>query len=61
MSKVFDGPYKNVPKFMLEMEDYTIAERKKVEKYYLYYAYCPKCARKYGHNFIVILAKLAPS
>jgi len=43
------------------MDDYAIAERKKIAKYYLFYAYCPKCAKKYKHNYIVVLAEIAPS
>lgn len=58
VSKVFDGPYNDIPKYMIEMEDYVLSLGKKVDKYYFYYTTCPKCAKKYGHNYIVALGKL---
>jgi len=58
MSRVFDGPYNQVPKYIKEMDGYLAAHKMKAKKYYFYYAYCPKCARKYGHNFIVVIAEI---
>lgn len=58
MSKVFDGPYNQVPKYMNEMNDYLKTQNLKAKKHYFYYAYCPKCAKKYGHNYIVDVAEL---
>lgn len=58
MSKVFDGPYNQVPKYIKEMEGYLASLKMKAKKYYFYYAYCPKCAKKYGHNYIVALAEV---
>jgi len=31
---------------------------KRLRKMYLYYTTCPKCAKKYGKNYIVILAEI---
>lgn len=58
ISKVFDGPYNNVPSYMKEMNEYLASVNKAAKKYYFYYAYCPKCAKKYGHNYIVALAEV---
>jgi hypothetical protein len=58
ISKVFDGPYNNVPKFMKEMNGYLASLRKTAKKHYFYFAYCPKCAKKYGHNLIVDIAEV---
>ncbi len=58
MSKVFDGPYNGVPKYIKEMDGYLASLKMKAKKYYFYYAYCPKCAKKYGHNFIVAFAEV---
>ncbi|MBL7856313.1 MAG: hypothetical protein JNM57_01390 [Cyclobacteriaceae bacterium] len=59
MSKVFDGPYSSVPTFMKEMNEYLTRLKMKAKKYYFYYAYCPKCSKKYGHNYIVAIAEVA--
>lgn len=58
MSKVFDGPYNHVPKFIKEMDSYLASLKMKAKKYYFYYAYCPDCAKKYGHNYIVAVAEV---
>lgn len=56
MSLVFDGAYNKVPEYIREMDGYLASMKIKAKKYYFYYAYCPKCAKKYGHNYIVALA-----
>lgn len=58
MSKVFDGPYNQVPKYIKETDGYLASLKMKAKKYYFYYAYCPKCAKKYGHNYIVAFAEV---
>jgi len=58
MTKVFDGPYSNVPKWIGEMDKFLAGQNKKAEKYYFYYTTCPKCAKKWGHNYVVVFAKI---
>ncbi|MEI7616558.1 MAG: hydrolase, partial [Actinomycetota bacterium] len=58
MIKVFDGPYNCVPKWIKEMDQYVEDKGKEVKQYYFYYTTCPKCAKKYGHNYVVIFAKI---
>jgi len=58
ISKVFDGPYRNVPKWMKEMENYVAVMGKTTRNYYFYYTTCPKCAKLYGHNYIVAFAQV---
>ena len=58
MSKVFDGAYKEVPKFIKRMGAYLNKQHKKAKNYYLHYAYCPKCAKEAGHNYMVLLAEV---
>jgi effector-binding domain-containing protein len=58
MSKVFDGPYKDIPKYIKIMEEYLHKNNKTAKKYYFYYTTCPKCAKKYGHNYIVAFAEV---
>ena len=58
MTKVFDGPYNGVPRYMKEMDAHLAGNGKKALKYYFHYASCPKCAKKYGHNYIVAFAQV---
>lgn len=58
LSKVFDGPFNAIPKYVKEMDEYVLKKGEKVLDYYFYYTTCPKCAKKYGHNYIVAFAKI---
>jgi hypothetical protein len=58
MGKVFDGSYSAIPKFMKQMDEYLAGGNKKAKKYYVHYAYCPKCAKKYGHNHMILFAEI---
>ena len=59
VSKVFDGPYKDVPKFMKEMDGYLAQSGEKAKKYFIHYSYCPKCSKEYGHNYMTFFAEIA--
>jgi len=58
LSKVFDGPYNDVPKWIKEMTPYIASKGKSVKKWFFYYTTCPKCARKYHHNYVVAFAEV---
>ena len=61
ISRVFDGPYNSIPKHLKEMEKYLEEKGKKVESnkdYYVHYAHCPKCAKDFGHNYMILFAKV---
>lgn len=56
--KVFEGSFSQMRKFVKEMQEYVGKKNKTAEKMYFYYPYCPKCAKKYGKNYVVIYAKV---
>lgn len=58
IAKVFAGPYQAVPKFIKQMNAYLAAQGKKAKDYYIHYAYCPKCAKQYGDNYMIIFAQV---
>lgn len=58
LSKVFDGPYNAVPKWIKEMDEFVASQGRMTQKYYFYYTTCPKCAKKYGHNYVVAFAQV---
>ncbi|HID74854.1 MAG TPA: hypothetical protein EYP56_02540 [Planctomycetaceae bacterium] len=58
LTKVFEGPYRQVGQWMTEMQDYVRARGKTLEKLYCYYTTCPKCAGKYGKNYVVLVAQV---
>jgi len=61
LSKAFEGDYSNMGKWVEEMKGLVAEET--VErpalglKMYFYYPTCPKCAKKYGKNYVIIMAK----
>lgn len=58
LTKVFEGPYKNVGEWMKEMREYVLQKDKELKMMYAYYTTCPKCAKKYGKNYVVLLAQV---
>jgi len=57
-SKVFEGPYKDAPKWMKEMEKMVEEKGEKAKKIYFFYTSCPKCSKHYGKNYIVGFAQV---
>ena len=58
LTKVFEGPYKNAPKWEQEMGDFVKSKGKKVVKTYFFYTTCPKCAKYYGENYVVAVSEV---
>jgi len=59
VTKVFEGPYKEAKFWYPEMFRYAETLGKKASKVYFYYTTCPKCAKKYGKNYVVGVAQVA--
>ncbi len=59
LTKVFEGPYKNAGLWMKEMEEYVRGKGQKAKKIYFSYTTCPKCAKAYGKNYVVLIAQIA--
>ena len=58
LTKVFEGPYKNTPKWLKEMETYLKAKGREAKKTYFFYTTCPKCAKIYGKNYAVAVSEI---
>jgi len=59
LTNVFEGPYQNVGKWAKEMKEYVDHKGKKLKKLYFSYTTCPKCARAYGKNYVVLFAQIS--
>lgn len=57
VTKVFEGPYKNVPSWQREMEAHVNDQGRAVKRNYFFYTTCPKCAKHYGKNYVVAVAE----
>jgi len=58
LTKVFEGPFRNTRNWIEEMKSFAKGKGKALQKLYFFYTTCPKCAKKYGKNYVVILAQL---
>jgi len=58
LTKVFEGPYKNMGQWIKQMKAWLESRAKEMKKVYFFYTTCPKCAKYYGKNYVVILAQV---
>lgn len=58
LTRVFEGPYQNAGKWAKDMEEYVRGKGKGLKKLYFSYTTCPKCAKAYGRNYVVLFAQI---
>jgi len=58
LTKVFEGLYQNAGKWAKEMDEYVKAKGIDIKKLYFSYTTCPKCAKAYGKNYVVLFAQI---
>jgi hypothetical protein len=56
-SKVYEGPYKDTGKWCKDFESLVKSKGLSIKKWFMWYTTCPKCIKKYGTNYVVILAE----
>jgi hypothetical protein len=59
-TKVFEGSYRELPKWGEAFEDELEGQGLDVEETYFFYTTCPRCAKAYGKNYVVAVAKVHP-
>jgi len=58
LSKVYEGEFKDTGKWMEDFAAYAKSRNAEVKKTYMWYTTCPKCAKKYGKNYVVAVAEI---
>jgi hypothetical protein len=58
MTKAFSGPYRDIGTWIEQTEKFVRDHGKEVDKLYFFYATCPKCAKHFGKNQVVVFAKV---
>ena len=58
MSNVYEGDFKNTKAWCDDFEKYVKGNGLSIKKMYMWYTTCPKCAKKYGKNYVVIIAEV---
>jgi hypothetical protein len=58
LTRVFEGPYSQMGAWATELEAAAAALGKPGAEVWFYYATCPRCAKAYGKNYVVGLARV---
>ena len=56
--EVYEGPFRETGKWCSDFEHILKSKGYKKGKIYVWYTTCPKCAKKYGKNYVVILGQI---
>lgn len=57
-SKVYEGPFKNSAKWGEDYKNVVKAKGLSIKKWFMWYTTCPKCAKKYGKNYVAIITQV---
>jgi len=58
-SKVYEGSFKDTKKWCEDYKNITNGKGLEIKKWYMWYTTCPKCAKKYGKNYTVIIGQVS--
>jgi len=56
--KVYEGPFRDTEKWCKDFENVLKSKGFDKNKMYMWYTTCPKCAKKYGRNYVAIIANI---
>lgn len=58
LSRVYEGPFKDTGKWCSDFEQKAKEKGLEIKKWYMWYTTCPKCAKKYGKNYVVLIGEI---
>ncbi len=58
LTKVFEGDYKEMRKWIKQTEEFVKSKSKEMKKLFFFYTTCPKCAKHFGKNYVVAFAQV---
>ncbi|MBL0219783.1 MAG: hypothetical protein IPQ07_38710 [Myxococcales bacterium] len=58
LTKVFEGPFRDAGTWAREMTAYVANKGRALQRLYFGYTTCPRCAKAYGKNYVVLFAKV---
>ena len=58
LSKVYEGDFKETGKWGEDFKNFAKSKGHEIKKWYMWYTTCPKCAKKYGKNYVVTIAEI---
>lgn len=58
LCKVYEGPFQDTGKWCDDFKKYAHDKNFEIKKWYMWYTTCPKCAKKYQKNYVVIIGQV---
>ncbi len=58
LTRVYEGPFQDTGKWCADFSAKAGEQGLEVKKWYMWYTTCPKCAKKYGKNYTVIVGQV---
>lgn len=59
ITKAFEGPYRDIGKWIKEMDAVVSGKGYETKRHLFYYATCPNCAKLLGKNQVVVFSEVA--
>lgn len=56
LSKVYAGKFRDTGVWMKDFHSYANSRNLSIKKVYMWYTTCPECSKKYGKNYVVLIA-----
>lgn len=56
--KIYEGPFQDTGKWMVDFEAHMKTKGLKDKRVFMWYTTCPKCAKKYGKNYVAVVAQI---
>lgn len=57
-SRVYEGEFRDTGKWMDEAGKEAAARWYDIRRWFMWYTTCPRCAKKYGENYVVLLGQV---
>ena len=58
LTRVYDGPFSEVGRWTRDVDAWLSERGETLDALYFAYTTCPRCARAYGHNYVVLFARV---
>ncbi len=58
LSRVYEGPFQDTGKWCQDFAEQAKRDHQEIQKQYMWYTTCPKCAKKSGKNYVVVVGEL---
>jgi hypothetical protein len=59
LCKTYEGPYKDTAKWCADFKTFAMKKGFSIDKWFMWYTTCPKCSKKYGKNYVTIVAQVS--